>query len=292
MITLRVPRREVSTQGGPADHKAAGRPLVLIRGGGDIATGVAARLDRSGFSVLVTEIARPLAIRRLVSLAEAVYAGEVKIEDLRGLLVNDAGAVPGALSAGVIPVMVDPTAEARKVLQPAALVDGRMLKTTPEMGMEAAALVIGLGPGFTAGENCHAAVETNRGHRMGRVIWDGSTQPDTAVPEAVSGFDVERVLRAPAAGRIRARCALGTVVQRGDKIVDIGEAVLRAPFDGVLRGLMHDDLEVETGAKIGDLDPRGDPATCFEISDKALAVGGGVLEALLSRPEIRRLLAG
>jgi xanthine dehydrogenase accessory factor len=291
MITLRVPRREVQGLGEASGHKVAGRPLVLIRGGGDLATGVAARLFRAGFGVLVTEIARPLAIRRLVALAEAVYAGEVRIEDLRGLLVNDAGAGAGALAAGVIPVVVDPTAEARKVLQPAALIDGRMLKAQSELGMGAAPLVIGLGPGFTAGENCHAAVETNRGHRMGRVIWDGSTQPDTAVPEAVAGLDIERVLRAPVAGVVHARCGLGTVVQKGERIVDIGDAVLRAPFDGVLRGLIHDDLEVEAGAKIGDLDPRGDPGPCFEISDKALAVGGGVLEALLSRPEIRRLLA-
>ena len=292
MTTLIIPRREVEGLGEASGHKVAGRPLVLIRGGGDLATGVAARLYRAGFAVLVTEIARPLAIRRLVALAEAVYAGEVRIEDLRGLLVNDAGAGAGALAAGVIPVVIDPTAEARKALQPAALIDGRMLKAQSELGMEAAPLVIGLGPGFTAGENCHAAVETNRGHRMGRVIWDGSTQPDTAVPEAVAGLDVERVLRAPVAGVIHARCGLGTVVKKGERIADIGEAMLRAPFGGVLRGLMHDDLEVEAGAKIGDLDPRGDPGPCFEISDKALAVGGGVLEALLSRPEIRRLLAG
>ncbi len=291
MTTLQIPRSSLGLSGA-TEHKAGGRPLVLIRGGGDIATGVAARLFRCGFAVVVTEIPFPLAVRRLVSLAEAVYAGEVHIEDLRGLLVNEAGAVEAAVQTGVIPVLVDPEAECRKTLQPVALVDGRMLKRPSELGPNAAPMVIGLGPGFVAGKDCHAVVETNRGHRMGRVVWRGTAEADTAQPEKVMGFDVERVLRAPASGSVRGLRPLATVVRKGDPIAVVGEAQVFAPFDGTLRGLIHDGVWVEADAKMGDLDPRAEPAHCYEISDKALAVGGGVLEALLSRAENRRLLGG
>ena len=265
-------------------------PLVLLRGGGDLATGVAARVWRAGFRVVVTEIERPLAVRRLVALAEAVYAGEVEIEGLPGRRVWDATGASRALEAGVIPVLVDPGSSVRAELQPVALVDGRMTKAPPDLGMDAAPLVIGLGPGFVAGGNCHAVVETNRGHRMGRVIWSGTVEPDTQVPDPVAGQAVDRVLRAPAAGVFEGRARLADRVKRGDLLGVVVKVELRAPFDGVLRGLLHDGVEVQAGLKVGDLDPRNDPELCHLISDKALAVGGGVLEALLTRPEIRRRL--
>ncbi|MGH2605817.1 MAG: selenium-dependent molybdenum cofactor biosynthesis protein YqeB [Anaerolineales bacterium] len=267
-------------------------PLILVRGGGDLATGVAARLWRSGFAVVVTEIARPRAVRRLVALAEAVYAGQVEVEDLRGVLVDGEGEVRRALDTRAIPVVVDPEADIRLRLEPGALVDGRMRKAPPELGMDGAPLVIGLGPGFTAGRDCHAVVETNRGHTMGRVAWEGMALPDTQIPEPVAGADVERVLRAPADGVLQARLDLGSLVRKGEAIAEVDGTVLKAPFDGALRGLLHDGLSVERGEKIGDLDPRADPTYCRLISDKSLAVGGGVLEALLSRLEIRRLLGG
>lgn len=266
------------------------RPLVLLRGGGDLATGVAARLYRCGFDLVVTEIPRPLAVRRLVALAEAVYAGETVVEDLRARRVADPTEARAALAEGVIPVLVDPEAACREALAPVALVDGRMRKRPPEIGLEAAPMVVGLGPGFTAGVDCHAVVETQRGHHLGRVFWEGSAAPDTGVPEPVRGHDVDRVLRAPAPGEVEGRVPLGSVVHKGEVIARVGGVPLVAPFDGVLRGLVHDGLTVEAGTKIGDLDPRAEPRYCWEISDKALAVGGGVLEALLSRPDIRRLL--
>ncbi len=270
----------------------AERPLILIRGGGDLATGVAARLYRSGFSIAIAEIAQPRALRRLVALAEAIYEGEVEVEGLHARRVEDAVAAERAIRVGEIPVLVDPSAETRLELSPAAIVDARMLKAPSELGIEAAALIVGLGPGFSAGVDCHAVVETNRGHKLGRVYWSGSAEPDTGRPESVRGYDLVRVLRAPATGTLEATLALGSLVREGEQIALVGGVPLTAPFDGALRGLLRSGLEVEAGAKLGDLDPRAEPSYCFLISDKALAVGGGVLEALLSRLEIRRRLGG
>jgi xanthine dehydrogenase accessory factor len=266
-------------------------PLVLLRGGGDLATGVAARLWRSGFWVVVTEIAQPLAVRRLVSLAEAVYEGEVVVEDLRGQLAEQASAAHEILVQGSIPVLVDPSAESRHELAAMAIVDARMLKSAPSLSIDSASLMVGLGPGFTAGTDVHAVVETNRGHRMGRAFWEGIAQSDTGVPDAVNGQDVDRVLRAPSAGMFEPLTELGTLIASGASLAEIDGAALIAPFDGALRGLLHGGIEVDAGAKVGDLDPRGDLSICDQISDKSLAVGGGVLEALLSRRTIREQLA-
>jgi xanthine dehydrogenase accessory factor len=269
---------------------AASRPLVIVRGAGDLGTGAAARLHRCGFAVVVLEVDRPLAVRRLVSLAEAIYAEEVKIEDLTGRRVEGIEGVAEVHAAGQIPVLVDPTAESRSALAPAALVDARMRKVPPEIGMDSAPVVIGLGPGFEAGVNCHAVVETQRGHHMGRVYWRGSAMPDSRVPEPVFGYDVDRVIRSPAEGVLHALVPLGEVVRRGRVLARVEDTPVPAPFDGALRGMIHDGLPVWRGDKIGDLDPRKEPAFCREISDKSLAVGGGVLEALLSQTEIRRRL--
>jgi xanthine dehydrogenase accessory factor len=207
-------------------------------------------------------------------------------------LVNDAEGVMDALEAGILPILVDPEAKIKKKFNLIAMIDARMRKRPPEGGLDAAPLVVGLGPGFTAGQDCHAVVETNRGHHMGRVIWEGSAEPDTGIPEAVSGYDVDRVLRSPAPGRLDGEVPLGSIVQAGDVIATVYDVPLVAPFDGALRGLVHPSVEVNLGDKVGDLDPRSDPSYCFQISDKSLAVGGGVLEALLSRLEIRRHLRG
>jgi len=289
------------------------RPLVILRGGGDLATGIAARLHRSGFAILVLEVAQPLAIRRLVALAEAVYEGETQVEDLHGRRVESTAQAWGVLENGGIPVRVDPEANSLRETPAAALVDARMTKRPPELPAqnvphgkprnepgptagpaverEAEQLVIGLGPGFTAGLDCHAVVETQRGHWLGRVIWNGAALADSGVPEPVAGYSVDRVLRAPVAGVLKGVRALGSIVEPGETIAEVDGQALRAPFRGALRGLLHDGLDVHPGMKVGDLDPRCEPIYCSRISDKALAVGGGVLEALLSRPEIRRRLS-
>lgn len=240
----------------------------------------------------MTEAAQPLAVRRLVALAEAVYSGRVEIEDLRGARVPSAVEALAALAAGDIPVLVDPEAQVNSQLPFVAEVDARMRKVKPETGLPADRLRIGLGPGFTAGVDCHAVVETNRGHRLGRVVWSGAAQDDTATPEAVAGYDADRVLRAPAAGVLEGRKPVGSLIRRGEEVARVASTPIVAPFDGALRGLLHDGVLVAVGDKVGDLDPRQEPDYCRQISDKSLAVGGGVLEALLSRAEIRRLLAG
>ncbi len=265
-------------------------PIVVVRGGGDVATGVAVRLHRAGFAVVVTEVAMPLAVRRLVAFAEAIYAGETLVEEIKARRVDDIGAAKRALSNKVVPVVVDPSAEIRHAFPLLALIDGRMVKLPSDLPLDAAPIIIGMGPGFTAGVDCHAVVETNRGHYMGRVFWEGSAQDDTGVPEKVAGHDVDRVLRAPASGRFEGMKPLASVVAKGTAVGKVGGMPVHAPFTGALRGLLHSGLHVEEGAKVGDLDPRCDPTYCYQISDKSLAVGGGVLEALLSQPQIRASL--
>jgi xanthine dehydrogenase accessory factor len=268
------------------------RPLILLRGGGDLATGVAARLHRSGFDPVVTEIERPLAVRRAVSFAEAIYAGRIEVEGLTARRVDSPASLPEILSQGQVPVLIDPGAEIRTRLAFTAQVDARMRKRPPEVPFQPEVFTLGLGPGFSAGMDCHAVIETNRGRALGRVIWQGQAEQDTGIPEPVGGYDVERVIRAPLAGVLHDGLPLGSLVEEGQTLARIGGAALRAPFRGALRGLLHDGLEVAPGDKIGDLDPRADPSLAFQISDKALAVGGGVLEALLSQERIRMLLGG
>ena len=226
----------------------------------------------------------------MVSLAEAVFAGGIEIEDVSGRLVANVVEALERLDQGKIPVLIDPDGSSRFELSTTVLVDARMLKKAPELGMDAAPLVIGLGPGFSAGVNCHAVVETKRGHYLGRVIWDGAAEANTGIPEPVAGYSLDRVLRSPANGQVQGLIELGSLAKEGEIIARVGGENLVASFDGALRGLIHETVRVKQGEKIGDLDPRGERRHCFEISDKALAIGGGVLEALLSRAEIRGML--
>lgn len=263
-------------------------PLVLIRGAGDLASGVAIRLHRSGFPVVMTEIERPLVVRRRAAFAQAVFDGETQVEDV------DARCVPielvaASLQAGVIPVVVDADAECRRQLEPGVLVDAIMAKRNTGTRIIDADLVIALGPGFTAGVDCHAIVETNRGHNLGRVIWTGSAEPDTGEPGALPnvGRKAKRALYAPAPGHITPHAEIGDRLRAGSVIGVVrtsedGEVAIAAPFDGVLRGLIHPSVEVTAGMKIGDLDPRIQPEYCYTVSDKSLAIGGGVLEAIMS----------
>lgn len=267
-------------------------PFVLVRGGGDLASGVAARLFRSGFRLMITELPQPRVVRRLASFAEAVFAGRAQVEGIEAVRIDQVEAAPPTSAEGRIPVLVDPAAESRHQLPLLAIVDARMRKKPPELGIEGAPMVVGLGPGFTAGLDCHAVVETLRGHHLGRVIWRGSAAGDTGRPGEIAGEAEGRLLRAPAHGEMHGLVALGTAVAGGEPVAEVSGQPVSAPFAGVVRGLLHDGLSVVAGEKIGDIDPRGVAAYCGEISDKALAVGGGVLEALLTRTEIRRALRG
>lgn len=267
--------------------------IIVLRGGGDLASGVAVRLYRAGLRVAITELPQPHAVRRMVSFAEAVYAGEIEVEGITGNRITDpldTLRVLRVFSQKLIPVLVDPDFQALKSLRPTVVIDGRMIKRDPELGLGQASLVIGLGPGFEAGVNCHAVVETKRGHHLGRVIWQGAPAADTGVPEAVEEYGIDRVLRAPVNGTLVTRKEICDQVGTGDVIAEVNGQQVLAPFAGVLRGLLHPGLAVSQGMKIGDIDPRNDPSYCTTVSDKALAVGGGVLEAILSRPDLRPML--
>jgi xanthine dehydrogenase accessory factor len=267
--------------------------IVFIRGGGDLASGVAMRLVRAGMQVVIMELDRPLAIRRKVCFAEAVYMGEVLVEDIAARLVKDPSdklEVNRVLAQGKIAVLVDPEGEAIADLHCRVLVDGRMLKQVVPLQQLQMDLLVGLGPGFTAAVNCHAVVETQRGHTLGRVYWKGTGSTDSGIPDGVQGFTVERVLRAPTNGKVVPLSEIGDQVKPGQVVAEMEGLPVISPFKGVLRGLIHPDVIVPRGTKIGDVDPRNDPNLCFLVSDKSLAVGGGVLEAILTRPELRRML--
>jgi xanthine dehydrogenase accessory factor len=264
--------------------------IVLIRGGGDLASGVAYRLFRAGLRVVITELSQPLAVRRLVCFSEAVYTGEWTVEGITARKVadpTDTLRVLQVLTKGQIPVLVDPEGVSIKALHPHVVVDARMLKQRVPLIQSPIKLIVGLGPGFVAGENCHAVVETNRGHMLGRVIWKGAPQPDTGLPDAVLDRRAERVLRSPGEGILQTYVEIGEHVEIGQPIAEVAGKQILAPFKGVLRGLLRSGHPVTPGLKVGDVDPRDDPRYCTLISDKSLAVGGGVLEAILSRPELR-----
>jgi xanthine dehydrogenase accessory factor len=271
--------------------------LVLVRGAGDLASGVALRLHRCGFQVIMTELPQPLVVRRTVSFAEAIYHGEFEVEGAIAQKVDRFEDVAPVINKGRIPLLVDPDGEMIDRLREVnlgkmffILVDARMTKKKPERGLDQADLVIGLGPGFTAGLDCHAVVETLRGHFLGRVIWNGCALPNTGVPESVGVHAEERVLRSPIDGMLNSLAKIGDHISRGQAIAIVDDYPIKAPFGGMLRGLLHPGVAVTKGMKIGDLDPRDDPRYCWLVSDKSLAIGGGVLEAVLTWMDVRRML--
>ena len=258
--------------------------LILLRGGGDLATGVAWRLHHAGFPVVVAELPRPLVVRRRVALATAVLEGEITVESLRAVRVETPDEAWTLAATGVVPVLVAAGIPEEWTTDPRAqpsVVDARMAKRNIDTHISDAPLVVALGPGFTAGVDCHAVVETNRGHRLGRVIWRGAAEPNTGTPGIVAGKGRERVLRAPVAGVASWRVEIGDRVREGQILGDVAGHEVSAPFDGVVRGLIAPGTVVPPGLKIGDIDPRDDASAAFTISEKALAIGGGVLEAVL-----------
>jgi xanthine dehydrogenase accessory factor len=256
--------------------------LVLIRGAGDLATGVAARLHRCRFPVVMTELPQPLVVRRTVAFAEAVYEGEIQVEGIVARRVADVAAARLTLSQGAIPVLVDPEAACRTELAPAVLVDAIMAKHNTGTTIVDAPLVVALGPGFTAGVDCHVVIETNRGHGLGRAIYAGSAEADTGQPGNVGGKTGERILRAPVTGVVEAKAVIGERVVEGQVVAKLGDHAVHAKTTGVLRGMIRSGTHISRSVKIGDVDPRAEPAHCAMISDKALAIAGGVVEAILA----------
>jgi len=267
--------------------------VVLIRGGGEMASGIAHRLVRCHFRVCIAELPQPLAVRRGVSFCEAVYEGEWEVEGITAQLAQGPEEMPSLWQRGRIPVLVDPEARVREVLRPQVLVDATMAKRNLGVRIDDAPLVLATGPGFVAGRDAHMVVETNRGHDLGRLILSGEAEPDTGVPGDIDGHTASRVLKAPQEGLFRARKAIGDPVRAGETVAllepqparpygpSLGPQPVVAAIDGVLRGLLHDGLWVEARTKVGDIDPRGSREHCFTISDKARAIAGGVLEGIL-----------
>jgi len=254
--------------------------LVIIRGGGDLATGVAVRLFRAGFSVIILEIDQPTVIRLPVSFARAVYEGKAVVEEIEAVLIPSWENTEDIIKKGKIPVLIDLKGSYIKKFSPTVLVDAILAKRNLGTRKNQAPLVIGLGPGFTASEDVDVVIETKRGHNLGRVIYHGQATPDTGVPGEVGGESKRRLLRAPAEGKIIPLHKIGNLLQAGEVIAEIEGIPLKAEISGVLRGLIYPKSWVTKGMKVGDIDPRGIREYCFTVSDKARSLGGAVLEAI------------
>ncbi len=256
--------------------------LILIKGAGDLATGVAWRLKRCGFPILCTELPRPMAVRRTVSFCQAVYDGSCTVE---GITARRCATVEEALALSAtaeVPVLIDPDCACRRVLQPEVVIDAILAKRNTGTALTDAPLVVALGPGFTAGEDCHCVIETKRGHTLGRCIRRGAAIANTGIPGNVGGYTTERLLRTPVAGTFHALAEIGDLVAPGQVVAEVDGQPVVAEIHGYLRGLLQDGLPVPAGLKAGDVDPRCEHFHCFTISDKSLAIGGGCLEAVMT----------
>lgn len=250
---------------------------IWIQGAGEMASAVAVVLVQAGYRVVMAELPRPLAVRRLVCFSEAVYAGRATVAGIPGQLAN-----PDAIGFrdGVVGISIDPSASALRRLSPRAVIDARLTKRAPVALPAAPAVVIGLGPGFTCGVDADLVIETHRAAGPGTVISEGGAAPDTGVPGVVGGHTSARVLRAPAAGHLRPCCVIGDLVVAGQAVGDVAGEPVISQLDGLVRGLIHERAELCPGMKVGDVDPRGVVVDPRAVSDKGLAIGGGVLQAL------------
>jgi xanthine dehydrogenase accessory factor len=255
---------------------------ILVIGAGDLATGTAHRLFRSGFRIMMTEISRPLAVRRTVSFSEAAYDGVQVVEEVRAERIYSPEEADRVWAAGSLPLLIseDPDLGA---LAFDVVVEATLRKHNTGLSREDASLVIGLGPGFAAGEDVHAVVETNRGHNLGRVIYEGSAEANTGIPGNIAGYTWERVLRSPAEGVFEADVNFGDTVAQGQVVARVAGLPVVAGVGGIVRGLIRPGIDVERDAKVGDIDPRGEIGYLYSISDKARAIAGSVLEAVLHR---------
>jgi len=256
--------------------------VILIRGAGEMASGVAHRLHQSHFKVCMLEIPHPIAVRREVSFCEAIYEGEKEVEGVRSKSISKPEEILSVWKDGKIPILVDPDGEkTRRFIRPDVFVDAIMAKKNLGTHIKKAPLVIGLGPGFYAGKDVHIVIETNRGHDLGRLILKETAEPDTGIPGNIGGYTVERVLRTMKKGVFHPQKRIGDRVTKGSVVAVVDDFPVMAKISGLVRGLIREGVEVKKGMKVGDIDPRGKREFCFTISDKARAIGGGVLEAIL-----------
>lgn len=255
--------------------------IAIIRGGGDIATGVAHRLHRSGFKVLIVEIEKPTVIRRTVSFAQAVFQHSTEVEGVRAIKASNIEDIYKCWEERSIPIIIDEKLNILKEIKADILVDGILAKENLGTSRDLAPITIALGPGFEAGVDVDVVIETKRGHYLGSLIFEGFAEPNSGIPGIINGFGKERVIKSPADGVIRHICRIGDLVKKEEIIAYVNEVPVKATIDGVLRGLIMEELEVWKDLKIADVDPRGIKEYCNSISEKARAVGGGVLEAIL-----------
>jgi xanthine dehydrogenase accessory factor len=263
-------------------EKGINEVVLLIRGAGEMASGVAHRLHHSHFKVCMLEIPHPVAVRREVSFCEAIYEGEKEVEGVRSKFISKPEEIYSVWEEGNIPILVDPDGEkTRHFIKPDVFVDAIMAKKNLGTHIKKAPLVIGLGPGFYAGKDVHIVIETNRGHDLGRLILKGMAEPDTGIPGNIGGYTVERVLRTMKKGVFHPQKRIGDRVNKGSVVAVVDDFPVMAKISGLVRGLIREGVEVKKGMKVGDIDPRGRREFCFTISDKARSIGGGVLEAIL-----------
>ena len=255
--------------------------LVLIKGAGDLATGTAVRLARAGVALVMTDLERPTAVRRTVAFSQCMYDGAAVVEGLTARRASGRAEALAALEAGEIPVLADPGADILRELPFDGVVDAILAKKNLGTAITDAPVVLALGPGFTAGADCHGVVETKRGHDLGRLLLSGSAAPNTGVPGNIGGYTDERLIRAPADGSFEPLAAIGDRVEEGEPVARVAGEVVCARLTGVVRGMLPTGLPVTKGMKAGDIDPRCEARHCFTVSDKARAIGGGVLEGLL-----------
>jgi xanthine dehydrogenase accessory factor len=266
----------------PITYNDIHQTRIILRGGGDLASGIAHRLFNCGFKVCLVETATPLAVRRMVSFCEAVYDGEKEVEGVTAVRIDDPEQIYSVWESSRIPLIVDPHNDTRHVLKPHVVIDAILAKRNLGTRIDDAPLVVGLGPGFRAPEDVHVVIETNRGHNIGRLIFQGEAESNTGIPGMINGYTTERVFRAPCDGIFKLDKNIGDMVSNGDQVARVEAVPITSKISGVVRGILRDGTRVTKGLKTGDVDPRGDISYCPKISDKARTLGGAVIEAILS----------
>ncbi|NFN92585.1 EF2563 family selenium-dependent molybdenum hydroxylase system protein [Clostridium botulinum] len=255
--------------------------MIVIKGAGDLATGVATRLKKCGFDIVMTEISQPTTVRRTVAFSQVVYDKKVEVEGITAVLASNKEDINKIVEEGRVAVLVDDKAKIIDEIKPEIIIDAIIAKKNLGTKIDDANIVIALGPGFIAGIDCHCVIETKRGHYLGKAIYKGSAIPNTGVPGEVGGFSKERIIRATTDGKIAPVSKIGDYVKKGDIVAYVNETPIFAKLDGIVRGMLQKDVNVFKGMKSGDIDPRCEKNHCFTISDKARSIGGGVLEAIL-----------
>lgn len=253
---------------------------VIVKGGGDLATAVIHKLFRAGFQVVVTELEKPMMVRRNVSFANCIYENQWAVEGITSVKTKE-DEVDKVLKEGNIPVLIDPKCNIREKIKPDIIIDAILAKRNVGTKIDDAPIVIGLGPGFYAGKDVDVVIETNRGHDLGKIILSGEASSNTGIPGSIGGYTIERVLRAPCQGTVINLAKIGSIVNKGDVICTVDGVDVCTEIDGVVRGLIKEGLNVRCKEKIGDVDPRGNLKYCNTISDKGRNIAGGVLEAVL-----------